>query len=120
MNEAQLIRKIYRFIKNQSSEKKPIKEKELMKKFKLTKEEFNHYLHLMTYKYNLPLKIKFDTIKDKKNNRTICHFCKKAHGIFRIMEKTASIKGTEIKGLFVCDNCYNKILDNEIVVNDKK
>lgn len=113
MNEAQIIKKIYRFIQKNSSENKPIKEKELMRKFNLSKKEFNHYFHLMIYKYNLPLMYKFDTIKDKKNMKTLCHFCKKVHGTFRIMEKKANIKGTEIKGLFVCDECYNKILKNK-------
>lgn len=112
MNEAQIIKKIYRFIQKHTSDKKPIKEKELMKKFNLTKKEFNHYFHLMIYKYNLPLKFKFTTIKDEKNKKTICHFCKKVHGTFRIMEKKANIKGTEIGGLFVCDICYNRIINN--------
>jgi len=112
LNEIQIIRKIYKYIQKSASEKRPLKEKELMKRFKLTRQEFKHYFHLMLYKYNLPLKFKFDTIKDEKNKKTICHFCKRVHGTFRIMERKTNIKGTEIHGLFVCDNCYNKIVNN--------
>lgn len=110
LNEAIIVKKIYKYIKTNSSQTKPLTEAQIKRKFKLTNEEFRHYFNLMISKYNLPLRYKFTTIKDKKFGKTLCHFCKKVHGTFRIMEKNINPKGSKISGLFVCDKCYNNMI----------
>ena len=112
LKEITLIKKIYSFIQSNTKRNIPTSYKTIAKRFNLRIEEVKHFIHLMLYKYKLPLFFKFDTIIDDRTGKTLCHFCKQEHGKFRLIDKEMNSNGTFLKGIFVCDKCYYKIIKN--------
>jgi len=109
-NERKTTKNIYNYIQKNASKEKPLTLENLSKKFNMTLEEIKHHIHLMKYKYNLKLNFKFEIPKQfKKNRKTLCRICKENFGTFREIERIIEEKGTEIRGIFVCDSCYDDI-----------
>lgn len=112
IEEVNFIKEIYKFIRQNTKNNIPTSFKLIAEKFNFEIAQAKHFVHLLHYKYDLPILLKFRTIKDEKTNKTLCHFCKKVHGISRLIKSEIEIttEGTKLPVVFVCDNCYEKII----------
>jgi len=109
-NERNLILKIYKYIQKNTTKEEPLTFESISNVFNISVEEVKHLIHQMKYKYNLNLIFKFDKPKQfEKHRKTLCIICKENFGTFREIERLIEEKGTNIRGVFVCDECYNKI-----------
>lgn len=113
IEEINIIRGIYEFITQNTKNNIPSSFKAIADRFNLKIDDAKHFVHLLHYKYNFPIFLEIGTIKDEKTNKTLCRFCKKEHGTFRVMKTEIKSEGTNLRGVIVCDKCYQNIFKNE-------